>query len=139
MEFGVEVKIVLEFGECYFGDVGVLVVLLFNCISLVFGEVIFLLVGNLYVYVCGFGVEVMVNFDNVLCGGFIFKYVDVFELLWVLDFVFMLKVWLWFLIWCEGLGLVFEMFIDEFVVMLLVFDGDYFGYEVDVLFGYDGL
>lgn len=68
-EFGAEAKTVLELGERYPGDAGVLAALLLNRISLAPGEAIFLPAGNLHAYVRGFGVEVMANSDNVLRGG----------------------------------------------------------------------
>src|SRR6201999_3884389 len=85
-EFAAEAKTVLELGERYPGDAGVLAALLLNRISLAPGETIFLTAGNLHAYLRGVGVEIMANSDNVLRGGLTPKHVDVPELLRVLDF-----------------------------------------------------
>src|SRR5690606_8339310 len=84
--FVAEAKTVLELGERYPGDAGVLASLLLNRISLKAGEGIYLPAGNLHAYLHGIGVEVMANSDNVLRGGLTPKHVDVPELLRVLDF-----------------------------------------------------
>ena len=76
----------LELGERYPGDAGVLAALLLNRVSLAPGEAIFLPAGNLHTYLHGVGLEVMANSDNVLRGGLTPKHVDVPELLRVLDF-----------------------------------------------------
>lgn len=138
MEFGAEAKTVLELGERYPGDAGVLAALLLNRISLAPGEAIFLPAGNLHAYVRGFGVEVMANSDNVLRGGLTPKHVDVPELLRVLDFAPTPKARLRPPIRREGLGLVFETPTDEFAATLLVLDGDHLGHEVDASSGHDG-
>ena len=65
-EFAAEAKTVLELGERYPGDAGVLAALLLNRITLAPGEAIFLPAGNLHTYLRGFAVEVMANSDNVL-------------------------------------------------------------------------
>lgn len=137
-EFGAEAKTVLELGERYPGDAGVLAALLLNRISLAPGEAIFLPAGNLHAYVRGFGVEVMANSDNVLRGGLTPKHVDVPELLRVLDFAPTPKARLRPPIRREGLGLVFETPTDEFAATLLVLDGDHLGHEVDASSGHDG-
>ncbi len=85
-KFAAEAKTVLELGERYPGDAGVLAALLLNRISLKPGEAIYLPAGNLHAYLHGVGVEVMANSDNVLRGGLTPKHVDVPELLRVLDF-----------------------------------------------------
>ena len=85
-EFVAEAKTVLELGERYPGDAGVLAALLLNRITLQPGESIFLPAGNLHSYLHGVGMEVMANSDNVLRGGLTPKHVDVPELLRVLDF-----------------------------------------------------
>ena len=76
----------LELGERYPGDAGVLAALLLNRMSLKPGEAIFLPAGNLHTYLRGIAVEVMANSDNVLRGGLTPKHVDVPELLRILDF-----------------------------------------------------
>ena len=85
-EFAAEAKTVLELGERYPGDAGVLAALLLNRLSLRPGEGIYLPAGNLHTYLHGVGIEVMANSDNVLRGGLTPKHVDVPELLRVLDF-----------------------------------------------------
>ena len=85
-EFAAEAKTVLELGERYPGDAGVLAALLLNRITLAPGEGIYLSAGNLHAYLRGVGLEVMANSDNVLRGGLTPKHVDVPELLRVLNF-----------------------------------------------------
>ncbi|MCT2586245.1 mannose-6-phosphate isomerase, class I [Actinophytocola gossypii] len=87
-EFELECRTVLELGERYPGDSGVLAALLLNRLVLEPGEAIFLPAGNLHTYLHGTGVEVLANSDNVLRGGLTPKHVDVPELLRVLDFGF---------------------------------------------------
>ncbi|HEX6352504.1 mannose-6-phosphate isomerase, class I [Actinophytocola sp.] len=84
--FEQECRTVLELGESYPGDAGVLAALLLNRLVLAPGEAIFLPAGNLHAYLHGTGVEVLANSDNVLRGGLTPKHVDVPELLRVLDF-----------------------------------------------------
>ncbi|MHA2788263.1 mannose-6-phosphate isomerase, class I [Corynebacterium sp. S7] len=76
----------LELKEIYPSDVGVLAALLLNYVVLQPGEAIHLRAGQLHAYVRGMGVEIMANSDNVLRGGLTSKYVDVPELVRVLDF-----------------------------------------------------
>jgi mannose-6-phosphate isomerase len=87
-EFQLECRTVLELGERYPGDSGVLAALLLNRLVLQPGEAIFLPAGNLHTYLHGTAVEVLANSDNVLRGGLTPKHVDVPELLRVLDFGF---------------------------------------------------
>ena len=69
VEFADEARTVLELGERYPGDAGVLASLLLNRVHLEAGEAIYLPAGNLHSYLRGVGVEVMANSDNVLRGG----------------------------------------------------------------------
>jgi mannose-6-phosphate isomerase len=85
-EFELECRTVLQLGEGYPGDAGVLVSLLLNRVVLAPGEAIFLPAGNLHSYLQGTGVEILANSDNILRGGLTPKHVDVAELLRVLDF-----------------------------------------------------
>lgn len=85
-EFTEEARTVLELGEAYPGDAGVLAALLLNRVTLQPGEALYLPAGNLHSYLRGVGVEIMANSDNVLRGGLTPKHVDVPELLRVLDF-----------------------------------------------------
>ncbi|GAA3046423.1 mannose-6-phosphate isomerase, class I [Gordonia defluvii] len=85
-EFGAELRTLLELGEAYPRDPGVLASLLLNRIHLNPGEALYLAAGNLHAYLRGTAVEVMANSDNVLRGGLTPKHIDVPELLRVLDF-----------------------------------------------------
>ncbi len=85
-EFALECRTVLELGESYPGDAGVLAALLLNRLVLGPGEAIFLPAGNLHAYLNGTAVEILANSDNILRGGLTPKHVDVPELLRVLDF-----------------------------------------------------
>ena len=85
-EFDLECRTVLELGEAYPGDAGVLAALLLNRVVLRPGEAIYLSAGNLHSYLHGTGIEILANSDNVLRCGLTPKYVDVPELLRVLDF-----------------------------------------------------
>lgn len=75
-----------ELAAAYPDDVGVLLALLLNELTLAPGEAIFMPAGNLHMYLRGTGVELMAASDNVLRGGLTPKYVDVPELLRVLRF-----------------------------------------------------
>lgn len=77
---------VIELNEQYPGDVGVLGALLLNFYKLMPGDALYLDAANLHAYISGLGVEIMANSDNVLRGGLTSKYVDVPELVRVLDF-----------------------------------------------------
>jgi mannose-6-phosphate isomerase len=70
----------------YPSDVGVVVALLLNCVTLEPGEAIWMPAGNLHAYLRGAGVEIMAASDNVLRGGLTPKHVDVAELLRILVF-----------------------------------------------------
>lgn len=85
-EFELECETVLELGEAYPNDAGVLASLLLNRLVLQPGEAIFLPAGNLHAYLRGTGMEILANSDNILRGGLTPKHVDVPELLRVLDF-----------------------------------------------------
>lgn len=84
--FVAEARTLLELGESYPGDAGVLAALLLNRVTLSPGQGLYLDAGNLHAYLSGTGVEIMANSDNVLRGGLTPKHVDVPELLRVLDF-----------------------------------------------------
>ncbi|GAA4620058.1 mannose-6-phosphate isomerase, class I [Saccharopolyspora hordei] len=85
-EFALECRTVLELGEAYPHDAGVLASLLLNRIVLQPGEAIFLPAGNLHAYLNGTAIEILANSDNILRCGLTPKHVDVPELLRVLDF-----------------------------------------------------
>lgn len=84
--FAPELRTVLELGELYPGDAGVLAAMLLNRVTLKPGDALYLDAGNLHAYLRGTAVEIMANSDNVLRGGLTPKHVDVPELLRVLDF-----------------------------------------------------
>jgi mannose-6-phosphate isomerase len=137
-EFVAEAKTVLELGERYPGDAGVLAALLLNRITLAPGEGLYLPAGNLHTYLRGFALEVMANSDNVLRGGLTPKHVDVAELLRVLDFNPTAEEQLRPPVHREGMALVYDTPADEFAVALLVLDGEYLGHEVDASSRHDG-
>jgi mannose-6-phosphate isomerase len=72
--------------DTYPGDVGVVISLLCNHLTVAPGEAVFLPAGNLHAYLSGAGVEVMASSDNVLRGGLTGKHVDLAALVEVLDF-----------------------------------------------------
>ena len=61
----------------YPDDVGVLVALLLNHVTLAPGQAIWMPAGNLHAYLRGAGVEIMAASDNVLRGGLTPKHVNV--------------------------------------------------------------
>jgi len=137
-EFAREAKTVLELGERYPGDAGVLASLLLNRLSLAPGEALYLPAGNLHAYLEGVGVEVMANSDNVLRGGLTPKHVDVPELLRVLDFTPAEDV----LVVPEtirgGAEIVYPTPAPEFAVSILHLDGESLGHEIDAPTRHDG-
>lgn len=72
--------------EAYPGDPGIVISLMLNRVTLAKGEVLYLPAGNIHAYLHGVGIELMASSDNVLRGGLTPKYIDVPELLSVLDF-----------------------------------------------------
>jgi mannose-6-phosphate isomerase len=76
----------VELSRFYPSDAGVLAASLMNRVSLQRYDTIFLPPGNLHAYLRGCGVEIMANSDNVMRGGLTPKFVNVDELLKVLDF-----------------------------------------------------
>ncbi|MEZ0353934.1 mannose-6-phosphate isomerase, class I [Mycobacterium sp. pR1184] len=137
-EFAGEAKTVLELGERYPGDAGVLASLLLNRISLAAGDALYIPAGNLHTYLRGFAIEVMANSDNVLRGGLTPKHVDVPELLRVLDFAPTAEAQLRPHVHREGLGLIYDTPAAEFAVALLTLEGEHLGHEVDASPHHDG-
>jgi mannose-6-phosphate isomerase len=137
-EFAAEAKTVLELGEWYPGDAGVLAALLLNRVTLGPGEAIFLPAGNLHAYLRGIGLEVMANSDNVLRGGLTPKHVDVPELLRVLDFTPTTEEQLRPPTHRGGLSLTYDTPTDEFAVSVLTLGDDQIGHEVDAPSRHDG-
>ena len=77
---------VADLARDYPGDPGIAISLMLNRVTLTKGEVLYLPAGNIHAYLKGVGIELMSSSDNVLRGGLTPKYVDVPELLSVLDF-----------------------------------------------------
>ncbi|QZA10205.1 mannose-6-phosphate isomerase, class I [Mycolicibacter heraklionensis] len=137
-EFSAEAKTVLELGERYPGDAGVLASLLLNRVSLAPGEAIFVSAGNLHTYLHGVGLEVMANSDNVLRGGLTPKHVDVPELLRVLDFTPTTEEALRPATYTDGLEVVYQTPAEEFALSRLTLDGTHLGHEVDAPARHEG-
>lgn len=137
-EFAAEAKTVLELGERYPGDAGVLASLLLNRITLNPGEGIYLPAGNLHAYLNGVGVEVMGNSDNVLRGGLTPKHVDVPELLRVLDFTPASDSVVRPRPAEDGVESVYDTPASEFEVSVLHIDGERIGHEIDAPTRHDG-
>jgi mannose-6-phosphate isomerase len=130
-EFAAEAKTVLELGERYPGDAGVLAALLLNRITLDPGEGIYLTAGNLHAYLRGVGLEVMANSDNVLRGGLTPKHVDVPELLRVLNFNPTTESQLRAETHPDGLASFYDTPTAEFAASMLTLGDDQVGHEVD--------
>ena len=137
-QFAAEAKTVLELGERYPGDAGVLAALLLNRMTLRPGEGIYLPAGNLHTYLHGVGIEVMANSDNVLRGGLTPKHVDVPELLRVLDFTPASEAALHPKTSQDSMETVYETPAPEFSVSVLGIDGERLGHEVDAPSRHDG-
>jgi mannose-6-phosphate isomerase len=137
-EFAGEAKTVLELGERYPGDAGVLASLLLNRITLGPGEGIFLSAGNLHAYLRGVGLEVMANSDNVLRGGLTPKHVDVPELLRVLNFTPTTEAQLRADTHPDGLASFYDTPTAEFAASMLTLGDEQIGHEVDAPLRHDG-
>ena len=137
-EFAAEARTILELGERYPGDAGVLAALLLNRIHLDPGQAIYLPAGNLHSYLHGIGVEVMANSDNVLRGGLTPKHVDVPELLRVLDFTPATEDSLHPPVQTDGIERDYRTPAAEFAVSVLSLTGDDLGHEVDAARVHDG-
>ncbi|MBG6055914.1 mannose-6-phosphate isomerase [Salinibacterium sp. CAN_S4] len=81
-----ELSTVKLLAGAYPGDPGIVISLLLNRVTLRRGEALFLPAGNIHAYLSGLGMELMAASDNVLRGGLTPKFIDVPELLAVLDF-----------------------------------------------------
>ena len=68
-QFAAEAKTVLELGERYPGDAGVLASLLLNRFTLRPGDGIYLPAGNLHTYLHGVGIEVMANSETFFAAA----------------------------------------------------------------------
>jgi mannose-6-phosphate isomerase len=85
-EFARECSWAVRIASMYPGDIGVVMGLLLNLVTLETGRAIYLPAGNLHSYLKGVGLEIMANSDNVIRGGLTPKHVDAAELLRVLTF-----------------------------------------------------
>ncbi len=85
-ELGELARALVQLGDAYPGDRGILAAMLLNVVTLQPGEGMFLGPGNMHAYLHGVGVEVMANSDNVLRGGLTAKHIDVDELMRVVRF-----------------------------------------------------
>jgi mannose-6-phosphate isomerase len=137
-EFESEAKTVLELGERYPGDAGVLCAMLLNRITLQAGEAIYLPAGNMHAYLRGVGVEVMANSDNVLRGGLTPKHVDVPELLRVLNFTPTEEADVRTPTEADGMELSYSTPAPEFALSVLTITGEQVGHEVDAPSRHDG-
>ncbi len=86
VDFRPDLEWTIRINDVYPGDIGVVVALLLNHLTLQPGQALFLEAGVLHAYLSGLGVELMANSDNVLRGGLTAKHVDVDELLAVARF-----------------------------------------------------
>ena len=75
----------MRLGEIHPGDPSAAIVLILNYVGMQPGQAIFLGAGNMHAYFGGTGVEIMAASDNVLRGGLTPKYIDIDEVLRVLD------------------------------------------------------
>jgi mannose-6-phosphate isomerase len=137
-EFQVEAKTVLELGERYPMDAGVLASLLLNRFALDPGQAIYLPAGNLHAYLHGMAVEVMANSDNVLRGGLTPKHVDVPELLRVLDFTPAPESSIHPSMVCDGPESLYVTPFDEFALSCVGIDGADLGHEIDAAVRHEG-
>jgi mannose-6-phosphate isomerase len=80
------VRTARELGSLYPRDPGVLAALLLNRVALAPMEALYLPAGNIHAYLNGHGVEIMANSDNVVRVGLTPKYVNVDELVTLVDF-----------------------------------------------------
>ncbi len=136
--FHAAAKTILELGERYPGDAGVLAAMLLNRITLQPGEGVYLPAGNLHSYLHGVGFEVMANSDNVLRGGLTPKHVDVPELLRVLDFTPADDSPILPRSTRGGMELVYDTPAPEFAVSLLQLSDEQVGHAVEAPAEHDG-
>ena len=85
-ELGDLARALVQLGNAFPGERGILAALLLNIVNLQPGEGMFLGAGNMHAYLHGVGIEVMANSDNVLRGGLTSKHIDVDELMRVVRF-----------------------------------------------------
>jgi mannose-6-phosphate isomerase len=83
--FAPELGWIPEMISHYPSDIGTVVALLLNHVTLLPGQALFLGAGNLHTYLRGVAVEIMANSNNVVRGGLTPKHIDVPELLSVVN------------------------------------------------------
>ncbi|MCU1515255.1 MAG: manA [Microbacteriaceae bacterium] len=81
-----EFSTVRQLAAQYPGDPGIVISLMLNRVSLAKGEALYLPAGNIHAYLSGLGIELMAASDNVLRGGLTPKFIDIDELMSILDF-----------------------------------------------------
>jgi mannose-6-phosphate isomerase len=79
-------KLIKEFASQYPGDPAILSPLYLNLITLNIGQAVYVPPGILHSYSKGFGVELMVASDNVLRSGLTPKYIDIPQLMGIVDY-----------------------------------------------------
>ncbi len=79
-------SLILRLNKIFPGDIGIFSALLLNRVVIGAGEAIYIPTGELHAYIEGVGIELMANSDNVLRGGLTTKYVDIEELLNIVNF-----------------------------------------------------
>lgn len=84
-EYASELAVARRVAETNPDDIGIVIALMLELVTLQAGQAIYLGAGRLHAYVDGLGVEIMAASDNVLRGGLTPKHVDVPELVAVLD------------------------------------------------------
>jgi len=84
-QYAPELVVARRVAETNPGDIGIVIALMLELVTLQPGQAIYLGAGRLHAYIDGLGVEIMAASDNVLRGGLTPKHVDVHELVEVLD------------------------------------------------------
>ncbi len=79
-------RLIVELDEHFPGSPGILAACMMNLVTLQPGQAAFIPTGTLHAHLCGTGVEVMANSDNVVRGGLTPKHIAVEELVSVVDF-----------------------------------------------------
>ncbi len=77
VDFRADLDWTLRINEVHPGDIGVVLALLLNHLTLRPGDALFLEAGVVHAYLHGLGVELMANSDNVLRCGLTHKHIDV--------------------------------------------------------------
>jgi mannose-6-phosphate isomerase len=79
-------KLIKDFAERYPQDISILSPLYLNLLTLQAGQAVYIPACVLHCYISGFGVELMANSDNVLRCGLTPKYIDIPELMGIVNF-----------------------------------------------------